>query len=221
MALIDLTSQRFGRLLVLKEAPPHRKPSGFTCRRYYVRCDCGTEFIVLFSSLRSGETKSCGCLKIEAARERGLQNLVHGHARTTEKTPEYRSWRNMIDRCENPEATYYDRYGGRGIKVCAEWRNSFAVFLKDVGPRPPGHTLDRIGNDGNYEPGNVRWATQSEQARNRTSNHQVIYRGRTMPLADAITTSGDIVKWDTAKRRLDLGWPVARAVETPSRKFPL
>ena len=111
--------------------------------------------------------------------------LKHGHATHANRTPEYGAWRNMITRCEVPTDRYFLHYGGRGIAVCPRWRKSFVDFLADIGERPsPKHSLDRINNDGNYEPGNVRWATAREQARNSTQCHWIEFNGERMILAD-------------------------------------
>jgi hypothetical protein len=113
------------------------------------------------TSLRSGKSQSCGC----AVREISVRtNTVHGMSYTAE----HRLWSSMKERCYNPRRKDYVNYGGRGITVCERWRDSFAAFYEDVGPRPsPNLSIDRIDNDGNYEPGNVRWATRSEQNKNR------------------------------------------------------
>jgi hypothetical protein len=157
---IDLTGQRFSLLIVVGRADSYRHPDG-RCgeARWLCRCHCGAESIVAGSRLRRGTTRSCGCRRALAP----LDRITHGMSRE----PEYRSWRAMHQRCSEPRRINWAYYGGRGIRVCSRWA-SFRTFLEDVGRKPsPAHSLDRIDNAGHYEPGNVRWATPSEQARNR------------------------------------------------------
>lgn len=154
-ALVDITGQRFGRLVVLRRLGSAKYgESTWLCR-----CDCSKNKVILGHSLRQGLTKSCGCLQ----RERASQTKKKHGASTTET---YYIWAGMRTRCKNPKATPYKNYGGRGISVCERW-NSFDNFLADMGERPPGLSIDRIDNDGNYEPDNCRWATQSEQTGNQ------------------------------------------------------
>ncbi|MFF0790404.1 hypothetical protein [Streptomyces spiralis] len=128
----------------------------------------------------------------------------------------YNTWRSMIRRCHNPNADNYPRYGGRGIHVCPEWRESFDKFLADVPPRPArGYTLERIDNDGPYAPGNVRWATPAEQARNTRANHYLTARGQTRLLEDWVEITG--IPKSTLFNRIKAGWTDEQVVNTPVR----
>lgn len=159
----DLTGQRFGRLLVLEVAEPKKFPSGQSHTQFRCKCDCGKEVVVLSRNLLTGNTRSCGCLALET---RTIHNKWG--------TKCYRTWDHIIQRCTNEKYTGYANYGGRGITVCDEWRNSFDAFYNHVSKLPhygeEGRSIDRIDNDGNYEPGNVRWATRSEQNSNKRNS---------------------------------------------------
>jgi hypothetical protein len=160
---LDLTGQRFGRLTVVALDRVDR------CTWWLCRCDCGKETVVRVSQLRDGKSFSCGCWRrVRAA----LLNLSHGHARAGSHSREYNSWAQMIKRCTNPKVAGFAKWGGRGIRVCDRWK-TLANFLADMGARPKGTSLDRFpNNDGNYEPGNCRWATAKQQANNRRGSRK-------------------------------------------------
>jgi len=164
--------QRFGRLSVLEETPPRNGS-----RRVACLCDCGNEVTTMLQSLIKGETTSCGCyhreLLAEHNRSAEHRALITKHGMIGH--PLYGTWWGMIARCENPDHQAFKNYGGRGITVCPEWHDvaAFIAWIEaNIGPRPAGMTLDRADNDRPYEPGNVRWATLSEQRRNRRSKEQ-------------------------------------------------
>jgi hypothetical protein len=162
--LLNRVGQQFGQLLVVSEAPRRNGLVYWRCR-----CCCGNFTIVASSSLRI--VKSCGCLRTENLRKIGLTNRTHGHTTRVGDSPTYRSWASMIQRTTNPKAPNYYRYGGRGITVCARWNTemggSFEAFLEDMGERPEGMTLDRNNNNLGYYKENCRWATPSQQQRNK------------------------------------------------------
>ncbi len=161
----NLSGRRFGRLQVVAQAQRLSGAVSWSCR-----CDCGGDAVIRGADLRSGHTQSCGCIYREAAER---LNLSHGCSRVGKHTPEYRSWASMRKRCGCPTSKDFFRYGGRGIRVCDGWQTSFPQFLADMGPRPSSlHSLDRIDNDGNYEPGNCRWATAKQQANNRRNSRK-------------------------------------------------
>lgn len=163
MRKIDITGQRFGRLLVVTDdGDRHVSPGGHSSILWRCQCDCGAVVSVRGSDLSRGETKSCGCLQRELVAARLRR---HGHRHTAT----YGSWMAMLQRCRNPANKRWARYGGRGIKVCDRWL-VFENFLADLGERPQGKTLDRWPNpDGDYEPNNCRWATNYQQRHNRSA----------------------------------------------------
>jgi glutaredoxin len=176
---IDETGNVYGKLTVLGYARTIAGPSGSKRTMWLCLCECGQRREVWAGDLRrkNGKgTRSCP----DCARRK------HGHTRTGWQSPEYVSWHSMLQRCHNPNNRGYEQYGGRGIRVCDRWRESFEAFLEDMGPTPgPGYTIDRHPNgEGNYEPGNCRWATKTEQARNQRKNRWIEIEGRRQLLVD-------------------------------------
>ena len=199
---IDMTGKRYGRLVAI-ERDGSVELSFWKCV-----CDCGYIGTFHGQNLRSGYTKSCGCLHREiVATAGGASN-----------TPEYETWWHMILRCHDEKQTGYRRYGGRGISVCDSWRNSFDAFFADMGPRPSDkHSIDRIDNDGNYEPSNCRWATKKEQSRNTRCNHHVTINGTTKTIAEWSEISG--ISWSGIYNRVKKGWPEHLLLSALGRRY--
>lgn len=195
MAHASLIGQTFGNLTVcdLDFVDKHQKT------HWICLCQCAVFASVSGRALISGATRSCGCLK------RAFTSLVHrkhGHSRNSRT---YKAWQNAKARCSDPSLAQWEDYGGRGIKMCSTWATSFDQFLADMGPCPPGQQIDRINNSGHYEPGNCRWSTRQEQARNRRDNRLVTIAGETKLLVEWCSISGIARK--TLSERLDAGWP--------------
>lgn len=217
----DLTGQKFGRLTVITRAGTRGAYALWRCS-----CECGRESFVASASLRSGHTQSCGCLLREAI----SRARTHGCARYKRATPEYGTWRRAISRTERQCVHRFDRYGGRGIKMCQRWRKSFEAFIADMGHKPTAkHSLDRIDNNRGYwcgkaecpecgplgrEP-NCQWATKTEQMRNRISNHLLTFNGRTQTLTAWAEETG--IGGPTIRYRLRAKWSVEAALTTPVR----
>lgn len=177
------------------------------------RCECGTERRVYTAYLLNGHSKSCGCLKRELTSARFLR---HGYAKKG-LTQEYLAWQSMKTRCNNKKSTAYKDYGGRGITVCERWM-LFDNFIADMGKKPdPSLTLDRKENSGNYEPGNCKWATRSEQAYNRRGvRHRFMIEGKEMTLDEVAVRLG--VKRKAVEHRINRGWTVERILSQPFRR---
>ena len=204
---LELIRERFGRLTVTK----FLGNKGTRYSMWECVCSCGNTPVVRGSSLTSGQTKSCGCLRKEKA---SLTHRKHGQAVSGGKNGEYTIWKSMRRRCNDPKCPEYKDYGGRGIKICERW-NDFNNFFEDMGDRPKGMSLDRKNNDGDYCPENCRWATPKEQSNNARSNKLLAYKSKTR----------NIAQW---ARHLDMNegtlryrlkhWSVDRALNTLVRR---
>lgn len=192
----DLTGKRFGRLTVIEFAGTKGRNAFWKCQ-----CDCGRVIVVKSCYLTSGDTKSCGCLKLER-----VASLTAKHKMS--KTKIFNVWAGILGRCFNRNDSKFADYGGRGITVCDEWRKDFVAFYEHVSKLEhfgeDGYSLDRIDNDGNYEPANVRWATPTEQSRNKRNNIVVEYNGEKICLKEAAERSG--IKYMTLFHRYHRGW---------------
>ena len=199
---VDIVGHRFGRLEVV----------GFCGKTKYrhsiwrCKCDCGEYVTVEKPALISGKTQSCGCLHSEQSAINGKAGLIHGMSRT----PTYRAWNSLIQRCTNAANASYKDYGGRGIKVCDRWLESFENFYADMGERPEGMTLDRIDNDKGYEPDNCRWATAEQQANNRRNNRRFECDGSLLTVAQIAKQSS--VNEDKLRYRLYEGMSVEQSI---------
>lgn len=202
-----VAGDRYGRLTFIQEAP--RSEAGL--RMVRCKCDCGAILALPLKYIRKGNTSSCGCLRREMV---AAKNTKHGmRKRAGGSPPEYFIWKQMRNRCNAPGDSHWERYGARGITVCPRW-GDFEAFLADMGPRPsPRHSIDRIDNDGPYEPGNCRWATASQQARNKRNSSRVQFQGETYTVADLAEKCG--IPYGRLDSRLRKGWSVERAVSEP------
>lgn len=196
--------QRFTRLTVVRFV--ERRTTGYY---WLCACDCGAERLARASALRDGSSRSCGCLRSE---EQSARQTIHGR----HGTPTWVTWSAMRARCYSPlpEVTQY--HGARGIRVCERW-NDFAAFLADMGERPSlAHSIDRIDPDGDYEPGNCRWATHAQQANNKRNNVYVEHNGERRTVAEWSALLG--VSSHRLAYRLRAGWDFSRAVSQPPAK---
>lgn len=202
---------RFGRLTLIGEGEPNLPAGHHPQRRALMRCDCGNICRSAPSSLKRGETQSCGCQAADMSRERFTK---HGGYRTRE----YKSWNAMMQRCTNPRSTSWPDYGGRGISVCDRWQgdDGYLNFVADMGPRPRGMTLDREGHNGNYEPTNVRWATPKQQQNNRRVTVYIEHGGHKLSLTEWSERLG--LSRNAVSERLRKGWTKEKAVTTPATK---
>lgn len=194
---VNLSGRKFGFLTVISFA-------GYKGRAKWIcRCQCGNRKEIGGHDLERGHIVSCGC---------GIRARV---ANPVESQPEWHCYMGMIDRCRNKNTKNYNRYGGMGVTVCERWKTGFAAFIEDMGKRPsPRHSLDRYPDkNGNYEPGNVRWATAKEQARNTRCNRILIFRGESRSMAEWAEIVG--IPYRTLQARIcTLKWNVKRALTT-------
>lgn len=219
MRAASIGGERFGRLVALRQGGS----DGHGNALWVCQCDCGAIASVSRLRLRSGDTRSCGCLRRESISQIGRSHVRHGHTvgrvdgkQTLSST--YKSWLSMKSRCLWPSAKDYHRYGGRGITIASAWADDFAAFLRDMGERRPGTTLERIDNDGNYEPGNCRWATKREQAQNRRpcdiTRLMITLNGVTKSLPEWSAATG--IRLATLYQRHQTGWTAERLLTPPT-----
>lgn len=193
--MTDHSGKRFGKFILVKMVESKSKKA-----RYLAMCDCGTERVVWYSNLSTGRTTSCGCSRAK-----------HGGSKGNH--PEYTVWSGMKDRCGNPKASAYNRYGGIGVKVCQRWADSYEAFLEDMGKRPSAaHSLDRINPNGNYEPLNCRWATLEQQNRNKRKSLIVCIDGVSKHIFDWAEEYG--INRNTIRGRIRRGFSPQEAVTT-------
>jgi hypothetical protein len=209
--ILDLTGQRFGRLVVIERAADHLQPNGQRKVKWFCRCDCGRTKTVDRGALRGGVTTSCGCYQKEQARK---AKTTHGHSVGRKVSSLYGVWCAMLSRCSNPRNPAWKWYGGKGVRVCDSWLD-FSAFLSDMGEAPAGMTLDRIDSSGNYCPENCRWASRIEQANNLSSNVRVTYKGEVLTIAQACREAG--FTQSMIRNRIRRGWPPERLFEPPQR----
>lgn len=202
-----MIGKRFGKLVVVSEGT---KRKGDRQSRWICQCDCGnTTHPINGYDLRNGHTQSCGCLHKETMSK---NKTTHGKS----KTKAYNIHQGIKARCFNPKERFYGSYGGRGITVCDEWKDDFQAFYDYVSKLPhfdeEGYSLDRMNNNGNYEPGNVRWATSSEQGNNKRNCHKIEFNGKTHSITEWSKQTG--IKRETIYYRLKHGWTNEKILTT-------
>lgn len=199
--------QKFGRLRVIEEVEKKNQQ-----RRVLCLCECGKYRTCYLGQLRNGNSRSCGCLATEL-RSKAISRRNRTHGESDCRT--HRIWRAMKTRCTNPAASNYEIYGGRGVKVCDRWMDSYEAFLADMGHCPgSGYSIDRIDNDGDYEPSNCRWATRRQQNRNRRDTVLLTFKGKTLCIADWAVEIG--INQSTLRNRIkSYGWSAEDALTVP------
>lgn len=200
---IDLSGQQFHRLRVISRAPNYQ--SGSRTPRWHCICDCGNKTISNSHELRSGRAKSCGCYSQEIWDQKRYKHGGH-------RDKLYKVWTAIKQRCLNPADPAYPNYGGRGITICDEWKTDYLAFAAYLGEKPsPKHSVDRIDNNKGYEPGNIKWATHSEQLRNKRTNQMITHGGKTMCFKDWVRETG--IPHATLHYRIYTAkWPLEKAL---------
>lgn len=214
MKKINITNQRFGNLTVLRQSANMNKKTAWECL-----CDCGNVVTVTTSNLTCNRIKSCGCMKKELLIKR---NSTHNQR----NTHLYEVWKSIKQRCKNPQSYAYKNYGGRGITICKEWNNDFKAFsdwsyangytTENRTSEKTKLTIDRINNDGNYEPSNCRWVTRSHQCKNKRNNKVILYHGKSLCLVDWCKELN--LHYTTISGRISRGWSIEKSFETPTKK---
>lgn len=222
MSRLELVGRRFGRLEVIRSDGIRKRDAVHSDTAWLCRCSCGTEKTVIGNSLTSGHTTSCGCVKIERTAAMGRAAKTHGMS----FSPEYYAWGAMLRRCMNANSSQWPAYGGRGLRVCERWQQSFAAFLEDMGPRPKGHhgklakySIERTNNSLGYEPKNCRWATMREQCANRRSNRHITAWGITKTLSQWCDEAG--LGLPCVRQRILKGMTPEEALSKPSARTGL
>ena len=186
----DIAGIRFGRLTAVKYVGDGK---------WQCSCACGGTATVITTNLKKGNSTSCGCKRRET-------NVKHGMSNSRV----YGVWKSMVQRCHNPSDRSFENYGGRGIQVCEEWRDSFSQFIADMGIRPEGFDLDRIDNDKGYNPENCRWVSRLRNLNNKRTNRFLEFEGRKMTIAQWASVMG--MNYRTLNNRINRGWPLERAL---------
>lgn len=210
MGIKNLSGMRFGRLTCIKPVGRYEKGRSII---WQCKCDCGKTINVIGGSLRSGNTQSCGCLQKEKAAASGRESRKHGMI----YSGLYKSWAHMKARCLHKSNKSHKDYGGRGIKVCDEWME-FVPFMEwaMANGYQNGLTIERVDNDGNYEPSNCIWATPIIQANNKRNNRRLTLNGKTMTVSQWASALG--INASTLHSRLCSGWGTEKALSTPTSK---
>ena len=216
---IDLTGKQFHRLVVIRRGPDKRFRGTSRPRvQWECRCSCGSTILVPTWHLNNNHTKSCGCYKAEVVSvAAAVANTTHGESHD-HITPEYRSWQAMLLRCNNPASKDFHRYGAIGVSVCQRWQNSYEAFLQDMGRRPSlRYSIDRFpNNNGNYEPGNCRWADSIQQSRNRRNTIILTLDGVAKTIPEWAEDLG--ISYEIIIGRIRRGWTVEEALRTPHKQ---